>query len=265
VPEVFISYQWGDHVMKGNRSTYSTQETVKEYRKVIELHTDVLCWLDCEGGMRVGEGHVRAMKEGIEKAQVVLMFLSDDYVNSRNCRLEFMHIKEQNKFVIPLLCNSDGTQGSKWKGMKRDAWRETVRSGRAARGEKEQDSKKEDEDKDWQAFWWRHAEEIESPKHEQKVDWRYLSFFDPLDLRGLGQSPETLRATIAPELIKRITERFHRGRFLNHARKMTFWTKMQSILAMKRGSAKQGIAPPSPKRAPSSRMEHAPSARSLEH
>ena len=26
------------------------EQTVKEYRKVIELHTDVLCWLDCEGG-----------------------------------------------------------------------------------------------------------------------------------------------------------------------------------------------------------------------
>ena len=76
-PQVFFSYQWG--------RDRSTQNYVVPLRERIEFDTELLVWLDIGGGMGVGDNHIAAMYEGIRNATVVVIFLSDAYVNSTNC------------------------------------------------------------------------------------------------------------------------------------------------------------------------------------
>ena len=52
----------------------------------MQMHADVLCWLDVEGGLSVGNDHVKQMTDGVNKSHVVIVFLSDAYIKSDNCR-----------------------------------------------------------------------------------------------------------------------------------------------------------------------------------
>jgi hypothetical protein len=82
VPEVFISYNWGqyDEVKKN----WSTQAWVEPIKKRVEQRTDLICWFDVKGGMSAGQSHLDVMQEGIKRCSVVIMFLSDAYCNSEN-------------------------------------------------------------------------------------------------------------------------------------------------------------------------------------
>ena len=103
-PEVFLSYQWGMRVEDDSMNGYYiTQEFVKKYRKKIELEADVLCWLDVGGGLTKGQELLKQIEEGIEGAFVALIFLSDAYVMSENCRKEFGFISRGGKAIVPIL------------------------------------------------------------------------------------------------------------------------------------------------------------------
>lgn len=180
-PEVFLSYQWGsicDYHPDGS-PIFSTQKLVKDVRRKIEMRADVLCWLDVEGGLSAGQDHVRQMAEGVEKAFVAVIFLSDAYVNSMNCKREIHCAIEGRKLIIPLLVpkESNGDKNSGWSGPGND-----------------------------NIFWWRHAEKICKKPHEPvHVSWQGLAFFDPIDLRSLSMDEAV------NEITSRVSECFHRG------------------------------------------------------
>jgi hypothetical protein len=108
-PQVFFSYNWG---MTTDDINYSTQGFVVPLRDRIEFGTDLLIWLDIGGGMGTGDNHMVAMFDGIKKATVVVIFLSDAYVNSANCQREFLHAVRNSKYIVPVLIPPDsGTVG----------------------------------------------------------------------------------------------------------------------------------------------------------
>eukprot|EP00961_Rhodomonas_salina_P034375 463240-Rhodomonas_salina.2 len=103
-PEVFLSYNWGvvQDDGRGGRE-YSTQAIVKPLQQRLEQDEDVVCWFDVGGGMGAGQNLKAEMEEGIRKCTVVVVFLSDAYVNSDNCKREFDHAVRMCKFLIPVL------------------------------------------------------------------------------------------------------------------------------------------------------------------
>jgi hypothetical protein len=73
----------------------------------MELQADLLVWQDVCGGMGFGDNHKVEMLEGIKKATVVVIFLSDAYVNSPNCQREYLHAVRNSKFIVPVLVPPD--------------------------------------------------------------------------------------------------------------------------------------------------------------
>ena len=71
-----------------------------------QVHADVLCWLDVEGGLSAGADHVKQMVDGVMKAHVVVIFLSDAYVLSENCRREYETAVQHSKYILPILIPS---------------------------------------------------------------------------------------------------------------------------------------------------------------
>lgn len=65
---------------------YYTPGTMYHDCAFTQARADVLCWLDCEGGLSAGTDHVKHMTDGVNKAHVVVIFLSDAYIKSENCR-----------------------------------------------------------------------------------------------------------------------------------------------------------------------------------
>lgn len=55
------------------------------------------------GGKGAGQSHLKEMEEGIRKATVVIIFISDAYCGSPNCIREFLHTIRYAKYMIPLL------------------------------------------------------------------------------------------------------------------------------------------------------------------
>jgi hypothetical protein len=158
-PEVFISYNWGAR----DRFTgkYSTQEAVRQLVKGIEEKADVFCWFDVEGGLDLGQDHIREMHKGVKGASVVIVFLSDSYVISENCRLEFTTATEQKKYIIPILVpHKEGNE---------------VKEGISAGWTGKYDSD----------TWWHHALEVIRKSNNNYdatsvTDWSYLTNFRPI-------------------------------------------------------------------------------------
>jgi len=129
-PEIFISYNWG--------CNNSTQERVKPLRVRIEQDADVVMWFDVGGGMGAGMSVKAEMEQGVLKSTVVLIFISDAYCDSENCKRKFIHATKHSKFLIVCLTPSGGrtcTGDSGWT-----------------------DPGPEDED------WWHHATKMSSCK-----------------------------------------------------------------------------------------------------
>ena len=81
----------------------------------IELATDMLCWQDISGGMGGGDDHFKAMRDGIRKAKVVVVFLCERYLQSANCITEFVHSISSLKHIVPVLLED-------WKGPSAQWW-----------------------------------------------------------------------------------------------------------------------------------------------
>jgi hypothetical protein len=75
-------------------------------RKAVELKSSALCWLDVGGGLnpRAGQKHINLMKVGMESAFVAgVIFLSDGYLKSANCKRELWLALSNYKHPIPVL------------------------------------------------------------------------------------------------------------------------------------------------------------------
>mmetsp|Transcript_37236 Transcript_37236/g.99101 ORF Transcript_37236/g.99101 Transcript_37236/m.99101 type:complete len:1895 (+) Transcript_37236:92-5776(+) len=188
-PEVFGSYNWGAKKPNGE---YSTQEMVVKLLRDVEFHTDLVCWIDVEGGMGAGQDLIKEMLHGIIKSNVVVVFLSDAYVNSPNCKREFALACRFCKYLVPVLVPESASHvfGSNV------GW-----TGRGA------------EDPQW----WEHAERIcQDPTHPDdpsaRIDWSILAMYKPIQFPVLeGDYGESLN-----QVIKRIMQRLHRSARLNN-------------------------------------------------
>jgi len=67
----------------------------------LEQEGDIVCWFDVEGGMDVGDDHLKKMMEGIRKCTVCVIFLSDAYLNSENCKREYQFAVHFSKVISP--------------------------------------------------------------------------------------------------------------------------------------------------------------------
>ena len=238
-PQVFFSYNWGRRRQSEDGiAQWSTQAYVSPLRRRVELETDLLVWQDVCGGMGYGDNHKVEMLEGIRKATVVVIFLSDAYVNSPNCQREYLNTVRNSKFIVPVLlptelrpdddpssdpANDQYTPNAGWSG-KYDANRHTQ-------------------------YWWHHILKVirktadghlsdlknDPDDPARLIDWSLLGRFQPIDMRDentalLADSPEE------QVLIKKILSRFHRGDHIDHgtSKKYATWqehrTKMANLL-----------------------------------
>ena len=116
---MFLSYNWGKQ--DPDTKEWSTQKIVKRMRPQIEQDADVVCWFDVGGGMGAGQNHIQEMEEGIRKCTVVVIFISDAYCKSANCKREFLHATKHGKHLITVLVPDygpayDGGPSSGWTG-----------------------------------------------------------------------------------------------------------------------------------------------------
>jgi hypothetical protein len=120
--DVFLSYSWGkqDPVTK----EYSTQKIVMCMRPQIEQDAGVLTWVDVamldQCGV-IGQNAIDEKMEGIRKCTVVVIFISDAYCKSANCKREFLHATKHGKHLITVLVPDngpayDGGPSSGWTG-----------------------------------------------------------------------------------------------------------------------------------------------------
>ena len=126
-------------------------------KRRIEEQTSLQCWFDVERGIDPGKDHVQKMELGVSRCEVFVVFMSDRYVKSANCRREFARACQTKKYIIPVLVpvlfedGKDLKSESGWKGDKRD--------------------------KDW----WKRIEEVDKQPggaiHSVEVNWRYLTEF----------------------------------------------------------------------------------------
>ena len=83
---IFVRKHKNKHVMLSDN--WGVQELVK---KVYKALTDegIFCWMDIEGGMQSVMN--KAMADGVEKADIVITFVTEKYMMSRNCQKELAY------------------------------------------------------------------------------------------------------------------------------------------------------------------------------
>ena len=59
-----------------------------------------MCWLDLER-MKPGVYLDDAMRDGIERSKVVVVFLDEAYLASKNCRTELIEAVRLRKHIVP--------------------------------------------------------------------------------------------------------------------------------------------------------------------
>jgi len=208
-PETFISYQWG--IFDKAIQTHATQAFVKRVKDFIEETAEIVVWMDIAGGMGAGQNLQAEMQDGIRKSTVVVLMLSDSYVNSNNCKREFLLACRHSKFLVPVLLPDLGAVrgvSSGWSGPA------TVED----------------------SSWWEHiktvCEDRTDPDSGDAIDWSVLARFEPIDMRscrdpGHGSFTEH-------EIVRKICSRFHRQHFVQHspAVKYSKWKKHQEALRL---------------------------------
>eukprot|EP01038_Epipyxis_sp_PR26KG_P004096 gene4096-5844_t len=81
---------------------YSNQLLVNDLKKRIEEEAGVTCWHDVDR-LVGGKDLVKEMEMGIHYAEVVVIFLSDNYKISKNCQKEYQFATNQGKYIIPVI------------------------------------------------------------------------------------------------------------------------------------------------------------------
>lgn len=212
-PEVFVSYNWGvSTVGSDGAKKYSTQTIVKPLRHRLELEDDLVCWLDVGGGMGAGQNLKVEMAEGVRKCTVVVVFLSDAYVNSNNCKREIEHTLSMGKYIVPVLLPDRGELPN------------GISSGWTGAGPEASD-------------WWTHAHRVSRdqthPDSGHIMSWSGLKHFVPIDMRGDGQALPRSPAEL--EIRRRVLSRFHRGDHIRHRTRGSY-----ARWALLRAAVKQG-------------------------
>ncbi|XP_059157845.1 uncharacterized protein LOC131942130 [Physella acuta] len=99
---VMISYNWGD------------QAKLIKIRDVLRSHGFKI-WMDIDN---ITGSSLQAMAEAVEKADVILMCMSEKYKNSLNCRSEAEYAFSLHKDIIPLMMQLQYTPDG-WLGILR--------------------------------------------------------------------------------------------------------------------------------------------------
>lgn len=91
-PDVFISYCWANSheaVKKGSKASSNSLGWLdpRHLKEILESH-GISVWLDVNESSN-SSNLFNEITKGINKARVVIACLSDEYVNSKNCVLEF--------------------------------------------------------------------------------------------------------------------------------------------------------------------------------
>ena len=240
-PQVFFSYNWGSAItLPDGRKGLSTQAHVIPLRNRVELSTDLLVWLDVGGGMQYGQNHINLMAEGIKNSVVVVIFLSDAYVNSPNCQREYLHSVRNCKYIVPVLLPPEERSPNDPKSDVNNISEYVPNSGWTGKYDENEHSK----------FWCQHIYSVirrnsdgssvrlkyDPDDASKKIDWRCLGAFRPIDMREAFKS-QTLDSKEEKKLIELIMSRFHRGKYIDHGtlRKYGGWKNqmdgMQVLLA----------------------------------
>ena len=151
-------------------------------RRAVELETGALCWLDVGGGMCAGQNHLERMRRGMERAYAAVVFLSDGYVRSSNCRREMCLALGAFRHVVPVLLPPAAVDPADWE-RHRYPSRESMEAALRDSGWGGQSPAPE--------RWWEHAaalcaEDGGTTPEGDVVDWAALAEFPPLDLRAAG-------------------------------------------------------------------------------
>ncbi|XP_059152537.1 uncharacterized protein LOC131938499 [Physella acuta] len=90
-PDCFISYCWANSKMAVDLGSATKEGALGwgDPRKIKEFleSKGIKCWLDIE---QMGqEGFFEDIADGLRKAKVMVAFVSDEYANSKNCKMEF--------------------------------------------------------------------------------------------------------------------------------------------------------------------------------
>ncbi len=197
--DVFFSYSWGRESLN--------QNLVLPFARKIELETDIMCWLDVQGGLSEGQDHIREMVSGVSKCSVFIMCVTDGYATSENCRREFVACSKMGKFIIPLLMPQNQ---NKITGVSSDGWSGTT------------------------SPWWKHFEmlapdAVDPDDSSSKIAWFLLDSYKPVDLRAMKR--EEYMSSAGEEIICRILSRLHRGgdnRFLQHKEELNIIHKIKT-------------------------------------
>ena len=78
--DLFISYCWGGE-------NAPNQQRVKHLKSTLESSYNFKIWMDISE-MSVGHQFLEKIESGIRQAKVVLIVLTEEYLDSRNCKKE---------------------------------------------------------------------------------------------------------------------------------------------------------------------------------
>lgn len=113
VASCFISYCWSNSKTAVNIGTKYREGAIgktdpRDLKKQLE-DAGISCWMDIE---QVGQtGLIQDITEGLKRAKVVIACVSDEYVTSKNCQMEFRFASMTLR--IPILIAVVGT-GVEW-------------------------------------------------------------------------------------------------------------------------------------------------------
>ncbi|CAF1140557.1 unnamed protein product [Adineta ricciae] len=100
---VMLSYSW------------KSQKIVKQIYNLLRKE-NIPVWFDIQGGMKVDI--YKSMAKGVENAFVVYCFMSPEYQESDNCKLELKYAQTRRKRIIPcIVTDTQGWKPSDWLGL----------------------------------------------------------------------------------------------------------------------------------------------------
>ena len=95
--------------------SWAQQSRVTEARNLLQKH-GIKCWQDIDGGMK--SDIYDSMAEGVTGAALVICFMSQQYQESTNCKLELQFARQTGVPVLPIMCDDPNKwSASGWLGV----------------------------------------------------------------------------------------------------------------------------------------------------
>eukprot|EP00960_Hanusia_phi_P045928 757504-Hanusia_phi.AAC.1 len=162
---------------------------VRQVKQAIEDKTSLQCWFDVEGGISPGEDHLQKMELGVERCEVFVMFISDRYVKSINCRREIRRACQTHKYILTVFVPElfqEEERRSGWSGSKGEGWLKTLA-------------------------------EADGDVGGIRVRWDHLqSFPKTMDLTAARRPDGSVDVSELEELVAAVQARAYRGRVVFH-------------------------------------------------